>query len=113
MLLTVSGILTGSVYMDVAASGVLFGSRVCPIDNVMFVKTHSITNNLLRDKCNGTNRLNFRKAVYIIRNPFKSRIAEFNRQKVGKTSVARREIFTGPGKDTGKVDFFYIIIFFG
>ena len=87
------GIHTGSTYKDSDDENVLNGTKVCPIDNVIFVKTHAKSNVLMRNKCWGKTTLDYRKAIYLIRNPFQSTIAEFNRRLANKTSVASRADF--------------------
>ena len=71
---------------------------MCPINNVIFVKTHAKSNVLLRDKCEGKTTLDYRKAIFLIRNPFHSIIADFNRRRTNKTSVAAQGEFKTEGK---------------
>lgn len=46
--------------------------------------------------CDGVTNLNYRKAIYIARNPYHAILAEFNR-KAGKVKVMPKEKFLGSG----------------
>lgn len=96
-ILFISGIFTGSVYYDSKANAMLSGSKLCPIGNVFIVKTHTLGNTLRRPKCEHTSTLNYHKAIYIIRNPYDTILAEFNRQNGGKVQSASKEAFNTPG----------------
>jgi len=86
------------VYKDRAAHDVLVGSKVCPIDHVIVVKTHAPSNSSRhRYKCSNE-WLDFRKSIYILRNPYMSSIAEFNRLHANKISVVDRAAFEKKGK---------------
>lgn len=92
-----SGLYTGSVYYDSKANEILTGSKVCPIGNVLIVKTHSLGNGLRRLKCGEIQTLDYRKAVYIVRNPYNAILAEFNREQGGKVATVTRETFSTQG----------------
>ena len=75
-----------------------YGENLCPSSKKMLlVKTHDmgagkITKRACRSK--GVRRVSLNKAVYILRNPFNTLVADFNYNKAGKTKVAPLKLFS-------------------
>ena len=55
------------------------------IHNVIAVKTHNL------------GKLDFGRAIIIVRDPFESTLAEYNRRKANKTEVIPKSQFNGDG----------------
>ena len=96
-----SGIATGSIYHGAWKMRRSFiGERLCPSNNSVFIiKTHDHPyNNVSKKfkKCTEPN-INYTRAVVLLRNPYNAILAEFNRIKNGKTSVATKEAFETEG----------------
>jgi len=71
---------------------------VCPINHVIIVKTHAIAHTRRHTHKCKDEWLDYRKAIYILRNPYMSSIAEFNRLHANKTSVVDRAEFETKSK---------------
>lgn len=89
LLEAITGIYTGSIYTDTMAF--FTGSQLCPTDGRVFiVKTHIERKDIHRQGCKVKG---YSSAIYILRNPYDSIIAEFNRHTSGKTEVANETEF--------------------
>ena len=96
----ISGIYTGSIYGDAMARQALHGSAVCPVNKTMIVKTHLMSDGIKRHNCHAKYQHAFKKAIYIIRNPYNAILAEFNRLHAGKTKTVTKAQFETKGKHT-------------
>jgi len=85
-----SGILTGSIYRDFALLKNGFPAENVANGSVLAVKTHEF---------GPTARQDFEKAVLLVRDPFSSVLAEFNRRSGGHIGHASRDKFR---KENGK-----------
>lgn len=79
------------------ARKILLGSTGCPTNNEFIVKTHAAHDTIDKYACSGKIEHAFKKAIYILRNPYNAIIAEFNRKHAGKTQTASPEKFQGKG----------------
>ena len=95
----ISGIYTGSIYTDGMAK-TLHGSAVCPVNKTIIVKTHELSDKIKRHDCQAVYQHAFKKAIYIIRNPYNAILAEFNRLHAGKTKTVTKAQFATKGKHT-------------
>ncbi|XP_045208456.2 WSC domain-containing protein 1-like [Mercenaria mercenaria] len=80
---TATGLHSGSVYKDWN----FVGSKLCPARGKVFIiKTHSRSNATGHPDClkMGVLQLNYSKAIYILRNPYHTLLAEFNRKNAQK-----------------------------
>lgn len=91
-----SGIYTGSVYTDPFKIP-LPGSLNCPLNNEFIIKTHYGHDKIEKESCNGTIEHAFKKAIYILRNPYNTLIAEFNRRNAGQGGTANLAKFQSEG----------------
>ncbi|XP_055708811.1 WSCD family member AAEL009094-like [Phlebotomus papatasi] len=74
-----TGILTGSVYLDYDLISSSFPGEGINNSSVLVVKTHEWDPN---------EWINFRKAILLVREPYKAILAEFNRQHGGHIGEA-------------------------
>lgn len=98
--MTSAGLHSGSVYWDAKANGSMEGSKVCPVNKVLIVKTHAKGNGIPKPKCGDIKTLDYRKAIFLTRNPYNSILAEFNRRHANKTTAVSRDMFYTSGKCT-------------
>ncbi|XP_060567514.1 WSCD family member GA21586-like [Ruditapes philippinarum] len=96
LLETATGILTGSLYSD---RGAFDGSKMCPARGKIFVvKTHGRDYVGRKTDCMRLNitRINYSKAIYIIRNPYNALLADFNRVIQTRKHVVNPQIDLAP-----------------
>ncbi|KAL4235871.1 WSC domain-containing protein 1 [Mactra antiquata] len=97
------GIFTGSVYADVL--GKFPGSKHCPVRGKVFiVKTHMMSYQTKHVECRMMQAftIQYKKAMYILRNPYEAMVSTFNLVKTrSKVGFARRADFQTESKYLG------------
>lgn len=94
-----AGVQTGTLYSGDPDDNEMAGERVCPTtDMVYVVATHEIGDAVGKvdpKKCNNESmNLDFKKAVFLLRNPFNAFVEEYTRLRVGKINTATKDLFS-------------------